>query len=126
LILDKTGRGQHSKYPSKAFTEKGLYMLATILKSPQATATTIAIIEAFAQVRELQETMKQLSKVKEENKQKTLMQRCGQVMSELLAPGTPVTGTETTFEINLALMKIKHTITKGKKGELKKNKPTKQ
>jgi len=28
----------------KAFTEKGLYMLATILKSPQATQTTIAII----------------------------------------------------------------------------------
>lgn len=30
--LKKTGRGQHSKYPPKAFTEKGLYMLATILK----------------------------------------------------------------------------------------------
>ena len=27
----------------KAFTEKGLYMLATILKSKQATATTLAI-----------------------------------------------------------------------------------
>ena len=32
----------------KAFTEKGLYMLATILKSPKATQTTIAIIETFA------------------------------------------------------------------------------
>jgi hypothetical protein len=104
-------------YPGtpKAFTEKGLYMLATILKSPQATATTIASIEAFAQIRELQGTMRQLSQVKEEDKQKALMQRCGQVMSELLAPGIPVTGTETTFEINLALMKIKHTIKKGKK-----------
>jgi len=32
-------------YPGtpKAFTEKGLYMLATILRSPQATAATIAI-----------------------------------------------------------------------------------
>ena len=29
----------------KAFTEKGLYMLATILKSPRATQTTLAIIE---------------------------------------------------------------------------------
>lgn len=28
----------------KAFTEKGLYMLATILKSPKATQATIAII----------------------------------------------------------------------------------
>ena len=32
-------------YPGtpKAFTEKGLYMLATILRSPEATAATIAI-----------------------------------------------------------------------------------
>ena len=29
----------------KAFTEKGLYMLATILKSPMAIQTTIATVE---------------------------------------------------------------------------------
>jgi hypothetical protein len=28
--LKIAGRGQHTKYPPKAFTEKGLYMLATI------------------------------------------------------------------------------------------------
>ncbi|MDR3093029.1 MAG: ORF6N domain-containing protein, partial [Bacteroidales bacterium] len=38
---------KHSPTLPKAFTEKGLYMLATILKSPQATETTIAIVEAF-------------------------------------------------------------------------------
>ena len=43
--LKNQGRGQHSKFVPKAFTEKGLYMLATILKSPQATQTTLAIIE---------------------------------------------------------------------------------
>lgn len=37
----------------KAFTEKGLYMIATILKSPRASETTIAIIETFVKVREL-------------------------------------------------------------------------
>jgi ORF6N domain. len=31
--------------PPKAFTEKGLYMLATILKSPQAVQATMAINE---------------------------------------------------------------------------------
>jgi len=31
----------------KAFTEKGLYMIATILKSKQATEATFAIIETF-------------------------------------------------------------------------------
>ena len=37
----------------KAFTERGLYMLATILKSPVATRTTLAIVNTFAQVREV-------------------------------------------------------------------------
>jgi len=41
-----------TRFLPKAFTEKGLYMLATILKSPQATQTTIAIVEAFAKLRE--------------------------------------------------------------------------
>lgn len=41
---------KYSPVVPKAFTEKGLYMLATILKSPQATQTTIAIIEAFAPI----------------------------------------------------------------------------
>ena len=53
LILEKDGRGKHSKYPPKAFSEKGLYMLATILKSARATQTTIAIVETFAKIREL-------------------------------------------------------------------------
>ena len=48
--LKTSGRGEHTKYPPKAFTEKGLYMLATILKSPKATQTTIAIIETFAKI----------------------------------------------------------------------------
>ena len=37
----------------KAFTEKWLYMLATILKSTKATQTTLAIIETFARIRQL-------------------------------------------------------------------------
>jgi len=40
-------KGGKVKLP-KAFTEKGLYMLATILKSERATETTIAIVETFA------------------------------------------------------------------------------
>ena len=39
------GNLKKSTVEPKAFTEKGLYMLATILKSPRATQTTIAIID---------------------------------------------------------------------------------
>ena len=59
LTLNAVGRGKHTKYPPKAFTEKGLYMLATILKSPKATQTTIAIVETFAKMRELSRSLAQ-------------------------------------------------------------------
>ena len=45
----------------KAFTEKGLYMLATILKSPKATQTTLDIVEPFAKIRELSRTVTKLA-----------------------------------------------------------------
>jgi len=47
----KKGRGQHRKYPPKAFTEQGVYMLATILKSPVAAKVTVAIMRAFVAMR---------------------------------------------------------------------------
>ena len=50
----------------KGFTEQGLYMLATILKSPMATATAIAIIDTFTQLRKLART---IDKVNEDAKE---------------------------------------------------------
>ncbi|MDR0456938.1 MAG: ORF6N domain-containing protein [Treponema sp.] len=104
-------------YPGtpKAFTEKGLYMLATILKSTQATTATLAIIEAFAKLRELSHTIARLVDVKEKPKQQSLMQRSGEIFSELISGDIPVSETETTFEINFAVMKFRHTIKKGEK-----------
>ena len=52
--VEKFDRFQKLKYSTvrpKAFTEKGLYMLATILKSPKATETTIAIIETYSKLK---------------------------------------------------------------------------
>ncbi len=51
-----------------AFTERGLYMLATILKSQQAIKTTIAIIDTFAQVKDLVQTVYQMAKAKDDEK----------------------------------------------------------
>jgi hypothetical protein len=47
-FLTSSWGGKH-KLP-QAFTEKGLYMLATILKSSAAIQTTIAIVETFTKV----------------------------------------------------------------------------
>jgi phage regulator Rha-like protein len=50
LTLENS-RGKHSKYNTKVFTEQGVYMLATILKSKIASTITISIIRTFAQMR---------------------------------------------------------------------------
>ena len=94
----------------KAFTEKGLYMLATILKSPKATQTTIAIVETFAKIRELSRTVAELSDTKEDFKQKSLMQRSGEILSDILDDEMKVSDTETTIELNFAVLKFKHTV----------------
>ncbi len=61
---------KHSTVNPKAFTEKGLYMLATILKSPQAVQATISIIETFSKIRELSRSIKELSLAQDKAEQK--------------------------------------------------------
>jgi len=99
----------------KAFTEKGLYMLATILKSQVATQTTINIIETFSRIRELSKNVKELSVIKEEKKQKSLMKKSSEIIAELLDNNLSVSDTETSIELNFAVLKFRHTIKKGKK-----------
>jgi len=107
-----------SRVPPKAFTERGLYMLATILKSPKATETTIAIIETFTKIRELSRVISQLPEIQEESQQKALMQKSGEILADILDDNVlEVSGAETTIEINLAVMKIKHTIKREKRNK---------
>lgn len=110
--LKNLGRGEHFKYSPKAFSERGLYMLATILKSPKATETTIAIIETFAKVRELSRTISQLSEQTDKEQQKSMMQRSGELISDILSDDFQTVGTETTIEFNLSVLKVKHTVKK--------------
>ena len=48
--LEIKGQGKYSKYASRVFTEQGLYMLATILKSKVATQVSIAIMDTFVKM----------------------------------------------------------------------------
>lgn len=47
------GRGQHAKYRSFAFTEQGVAMLSSVLKSERAIEVNIAIMRAFVQMRQM-------------------------------------------------------------------------
>jgi len=103
-----------SRVLPKAFTKKGCYMLATILKSERATATTIAIIEAFDQIQELSSMVADLVKSPNDTqKQAEIMQKSSEILSNMVTKELQTTGTETSFEINLfSAVKIKHTIKK--------------
>lgn len=104
-----------SRVLPKAFTEKGLYMLATILKSPVATQTTIGIVETFARLRELSRTVSALTAVPADTaEQKSLMVQSGEILSDLLDDSLSTTASETTFELNFAVLKLKHTVKRKK------------
>ncbi|MBR1716536.1 MAG: ORF6N domain-containing protein [Paludibacteraceae bacterium] len=104
-----------------AFTESGLYMLATILKSERATQTTIAIIDTFVQLRELAHTMQEVAVTEDAAQKKNLMQRSGELIGEVLGSQLDTTETETEIELNFAIVKIKHKVKKGKNNKNKSN-----
>ena len=108
--ISTTNWSSKSRVLPKAFTEKGLYMLATILKSEKATQTTIAIIETFTKIRELSRTVSELAEIKDENEHKSLMQKSGEIISDILGEDMKTTDTETTVELNFAVLKFKHTV----------------
>jgi hypothetical protein len=106
---------KHSTVNPKAFPEKGLYMLATILKSPQAVQATLAIIETFSKIRQLSRSIQELSIVQDKADQKALMQRSGELIAGIFDDDLQTSDTETSIELNFAVLKFKHTIKKKKK-----------
>lgn len=104
-----------SRVNPTAFTERGLYMLATILKGEQATQTTISIIETYAQVRELARTMEALQTVTDGGEQQqTLLQKTGEILATVVGNNLSTESTETEIELNFAVVKIKHKVIKKK------------
>ncbi|MBR6161759.1 MAG: ORF6N domain-containing protein [Bacteroidales bacterium] len=101
----------------KAFTEKGLYMLATILKSPRAVQTTIAIVEAYAKLKELSRVIVEIPQQQDDKEaQRKLLHRSGQLVEELMSDVLPKQSSDTTLELNLAMLKFRHTVHR-EKGE---------
>ena len=90
-------------------------MLATILKSPVATQTTLAIIETFSKIRELGRNVQLLSNENNEEIKKPLLQKSGELIAEILDDDLNLSETETSIEINFAVLKFKHTIKRDKK-----------
>lgn len=109
-----TAKFAMTRVAPKAFTEKGLYMMATILRSKQAIDATFSIIETFSKIRELSRGIKELSMVQDKAEQKSLMQKSGELIADIFDDDLQTSDTETSIELNFAVLKFKHTIKKKK------------
>lgn len=108
---------KHSTVAPTAFTERGLYMLATILKSPQAVNTTLAIIDTFTMTRQLARTMESLQMVEDGGEQqKNLLQKTGEILADIVGNNLSTATSETEIELNFAVVKIKHKVIRKKEG----------
>lgn len=85
--LKPSGRGRHRKYPPYAFTEHGVAMLSSVLRSDRATQINVAIIRTFIRLRQILTTHKDLArKVEEHDRQIAVL---FDAVKKLLAPPDP-------------------------------------
>ena len=113
--ISTTNVSAMNRNSTKVFTEKGLYMLATVLKSKRATEVTFVIIETFFKVRALKQELVALHEEKDKEKQKSKMQHFGEVLSEIVMPDADTTETESTLELNFVIGKISHKVKRVRK-----------
>jgi len=115
---------KYSPHLPKAFTEKGLYMLATILKSKRATTATLAIIETFAHIKQLSHNINAIMKTTDKTLQQELAQQSNKILENIIEiepdvlvdeEDGEVIETTTKFEFNLGFAKVSRSIKKIKK-----------
>ena len=85
--LKTAGRGQHRKYLPYAFTEHGVAMLSSVLRSKRAVQVNIAIVRAFVKLRQLLATHRDLARKLEEHDRQIAV--LFDTVQKLLAPPDP-------------------------------------
>ncbi len=111
--FDRKTVSSKTRYAPKAFTDRGLYMLATILKSPRATQTTIAIIDTFAKVKELSRCFYAMKEDTDMETKQSLVQRTGSLLNELLQTDDKDSNENVAMELNM--MSVSLHVKKNKK-----------
>jgi len=107
---------KHSTVNPKVFTEKGLYMLSTIIKSSIATQTTIAIIETFTNIRKLSRNLNSIDENQTKEEQQALVEESNILLEKVIDIEPTVklqddeTEVETKIELNLGFMKVSRVI----------------
>lgn len=111
--FDRKTVSSKTRYAPKAFTDRGLYMLATILKSPRATQTTIAIIDTFAKVKELSRCLSAMKEDMDMETKQSLVQRTGSLLNELIQTNDKDSNENVAMELNM--MSVSLHVKKNKK-----------
>lgn len=111
--FDRKTVSSKTRYAPKAFTDRGLYMLATILKSPRATQTTIAIIDTFAKVKELSRCLSAMKEDMDMETKQSLVQRIGTLLNELIQTDDKESNGNVAMELNM--MSVSLHVNKNKK-----------
>jgi len=107
---------KYSPYLPKIFTERGLYMLATIIKSKVATETAIKIIETFANIKKLSRNLNTINVDQSKEEQKALIEESNVLLEEIIdiSPMREMkdneTEIETKIELNLGFVKVSRII----------------
>jgi hypothetical protein len=91
IVTTKKGRGGR-RYLPYAFTEQGVAMLSSVLRSPRAVEVNIAIMRTFVQLRRLMESNRDLARKIEalEKKYDEQFAVVFAAIKELIAPPAPV------------------------------------
>lgn len=87
VTLEK-GRGQHRKYSPYAFTEQGVAMLSSVLRSERAVRVNIEIMRAFVRLRQILHSHTDLARKLDafERKYDSQFEIVFEAIRELMAP----------------------------------------
>ncbi|MBO4670944.1 MAG: ORF6N domain-containing protein [Bacteroidales bacterium] len=105
----------NNRKSTKVFTERGLYMLATILSGERAREVTFAIIETFYKVRSLKRELLELHNEPDKQVQEQKMKHFGEVLSDIVMPDLQTSETESSLELNFIIGKLKHSVKRVRK-----------
>jgi hypothetical protein len=92
-------RGRHAKYPPHAFTEQGVAMLSSVLKSKAAVSVNIEIMRAFVRLRDMIGHDRELARRLDllESKYDRQFKVVFDAIRELMAPAPPAPGRRIGF-----------------------------
>ena len=105
----------NNRKSTKVFSERGLYMLATILSGDRAREVTFAIIETFYKVRSLKRELLELHNEPDKDVQQQKMKHFGEVLTDIVMPDLQTSETESSLELNFIIGKLKHSVKRVRK-----------